>query len=143
MFVDQFIFMGNYMRKSLIFILMTFFVISIYPTSVDAYSKKGFRMGTRMIKDANPKRGKKLYMALCRKCHGKYLKATKAMQRKNKRKMYLYEGRFKYDPFRAIKFGQGKMPAFKKRLEDEDIDDILAFMRVMIIKWNSTKLKHK
>lgn len=84
---------------------------------------------------ANLAHGKKIYKAKCRKCHGKEGKGDGPKAKSLKKKPRDYTDKAKMSEFtdadliKVVKEGKKPMPKFGKKLNDKDIEDVIAYIR--------------
>ena len=78
---------------------------------------------------ANPNKGKKLYNQHCSSCHGADGTPTLPGAPNLKRGERLLQSDVAI--LNSIKSGRGMMPAFAAQLNDDDIFDVIAYMRTL------------
>lgn len=88
-----------------------------------------FLLGTNMALAADPGKGQNLYMKYCASCHG--MDGMAVMP--GAPNFALNEGLLQADNslLQTMRSGRNAMPAFQGVLDDEQLRDVIAFLRTM------------
>lgn len=138
--------MKKYLFIWIVFTLLVFgFTVSLYAISADEFLEKTKFTGKPIIKKGNPAEGKEVYTMFCVNCHGEKgegngpVASVAKMDPKPRNHAdgkYMNERKAE-DLFKIIKIG-GKgvdksvfMPAFGMILSEEEIWNLIAYLRTM------------